>query len=201
MSSATSIERTAPKGEVSFKPWHFFLLASLIAATVAVLMSGPSSPEHLILTSLTIAAAGLAAAGFYRILAPLAATEAISTSEALSERVRAALEREKTLTLRSIKELEFDKAMGKMSQRDFEDVAGRLRERAVSLMKQLEEGKGYRALIERELEARLARGASQPAAHPASPVCAGCGTQNDTDAAFCKRCGAKLLEPSSGRAS
>ena len=37
----------------------------------------------------------------------------------VGERTRAALEREKMLTLRAIKELEFDRAMGKMSEEDF----------------------------------------------------------------------------------
>jgi hypothetical protein len=196
MSSATSIERSAPRTDASFKPWHFFLLASLIAATVAVLMSGPSSPEHLILISLTIAAAGVAAAGFYRMLAPLASTDMPSTADVLSERARAALEREKALTLRSIKELEFDSAMGKISQRDFDEMAGRLRARAVSLMKQLDVGDaGYRTAIERELDARLARrGAATPRQLAQPRACADCGTRNDADAAFCKRCGSKLAQ-------
>ena len=38
-------------------------------------------------------------------------------------RARAALEREKTLVLRSIKELEFDHAMGKVSDEDFAEMA------------------------------------------------------------------------------
>ena len=45
--------------------------------------------------------------------------------------MRAALEREKALVLRSIKELEFDRAMGKVSPKDFDEMAGRLRARAI----------------------------------------------------------------------
>ena len=69
MSSATSTdvavkaaEDVAPKADATFKASHFFLLASLMAATGAVVMSRESSPEHLILVSVTIATAGLAAA-------------------------------------------------------------------------------------------------------------------------------------------
>ena len=190
--------------DAGFRPWHFFVLASLMAATVAVLMARQSTPEHLILISLTIAAAGAAAAGFYRMLAPLAAEDVSVFSEPLTDRARAAMDREKMLVLRSIKELEFDRAMGKLSPRDFDEMAARLRARAVSIMKQLdEEGAGYRAVIERELNARLAQRGSRPAppaavaeAPPAAAAavltCPACGTTNDHDASFCKRCGGKL---------
>lgn len=229
MSSATSIKdvRLKPNAasdatseDAGFRPWHFFVLASLMAATVAVVMSRQSRPEHLVLISLTIASAGLAAAGFYRMLAPLATSDASAFSEPLSERTRATLEREKALVLRSIKELEFDRAMGKVSAKDFDEMVGRLRTRAMSLIKELDEGEaGYRALIERELAARLAyqKGAARnqtvsrtaPALkadeQPEAPspgdvgavdagakVCSSCSTDNDHDAAFCKRCGTRL---------
>ena len=39
-------------------------------------------------------------------------------------RTRIALEREKTLVLRSIKELEFDFAMGKIAKADFDEMSG-----------------------------------------------------------------------------
>ena len=215
MSSATSIERAQaaripvhppPEGppaaagakeDAGFKPWHFFVLVSLIAATAAVILSRRSTPEHLILISITIGAVGLAAAAFYRTLLPLALPEAVTGTEPLSGRARSALEREKTLVLRSLKELEFDKAMGKLSERDFDEMGGRLRARAISLIKQLDdETSGYRAVIEKELASRMAaaRAANvtqQPG--PAAPsACASCGTSNDPDAAFCKRCGHKL---------
>jgi hypothetical protein len=227
MSSATSINkvqlepdaasrrniRAQPdqgKPDAGFKPWHFFVLASLAASTVAVLMARRSSPEHLILLSLTIGAAGVAAAAFYRMLAPLALRDESLLSERPSERALAALEREKALVLRSIKELEFDRAMGKVSPKDFDEMSGRLRARALMLMKQIDAGgSGYREMIERELQARLkktnaGRAGSSDSATAARSVdrsrangvdartCASCGTANDHDAAFCKRCGKSL---------
>jgi hypothetical protein len=199
MNSATSIEeiRVKPSADGGLKPWHFFVLASLLAATVAVFMSRRSTPEHLILISLTIASAGVAAAGFYRMLAPLASDEASAFTSSLSERTRAALEREKALTLRSIKELEFDRAMGKVAAKDFEEMAGRLRARAMALMKELEDGSGYRTVIERELTERLARKPAPVA--DASPVCPRCATKNDADAAYCKRCGGQLTGAAADR--
>ena len=132
------------------------MLLSLVAATVAVLMSRRSTPEHLVLISFTIGAAGAAAAACYRMLAPLTTTDAALLNERRSERRRAAIEREKALVLRSIKELEFDRAMGKVSAKDFDEMAGRLRARALMLMKQVDAGgSGYRELIERELSLRM----------------------------------------------
>jgi hypothetical protein len=229
MSSATSIKRgrgvslpvepssnspnPAPPGpaeDAGFRPWHFFVLASLVAATAAVVLSRRATPEHLVFISIAIGASGAAAAALYRALAPLAAPDAEAFREPLSDRARSALAREKALALRSLKELEFDQAMGKLSARDFEEMSGRLRARALFLMRQLDEGgSGYRAVIERELQARMAgRTAAAVLAPPAAddepradtaiePVedagaCGGCGTVNDQDAAFCKRCGRRV---------
>ena len=189
----------------ALRPWHFFVLLSLIAATVAVVLAREARPEHLVLVSLTIGAAGFAAGTFYRTLAPLFAKPPSDSTGPLSVSTRALLERDKLLVLRSIKELEFDRAMKKVSAKDFDEMAGRLRARAMSLMRQLDADAGYRELIEREVQARLATGKtvgrdrqSAPSA-PASAapsltaaVC-GCGTSNDADAAFCKRCGLKLV--------
>jgi hypothetical protein len=176
-----------------FQVSHFFVLVSLLAATVAVVMARPNAPENLILISLTIGAAGIAALCFYRVLAPLVAPHVDMERQPLSERMRADLEREKALTLRSIKELEFDRAMGKVSPQDFDDMAGRLRARALGIMKQLDAGStAYRDLIEKELAQRIGKAAAQaPAAPRAAGLCA-CGTTNDPDARFCKSCGSKL---------
>jgi hypothetical protein len=202
MSSATSIDRVLPPEDGSHKGhglpaeekpgfgiWHFFILLSLMSATVAVLITRQNTPENLILISLTILAAGIAAGCLYRVIAPLAPT-AERTATPLGERLRADLEREKALALRSIKELEFDRAMGKLSAADFDEMAGRLRTRALGLMKQLEQGRDeYTAAIERELQTRLQ--GRVIASAPGGRSCT-CGTSNDADARFCKACGTKL---------
>lgn len=193
-----------------FRPWHFFVLASLIAATAGVVLSHGTTPANLILISLAIGSAGTAALGVYRMLAPLAGDEGDAAAGPLGERARATLEREKTLALRTIKELEFDRAMGKVSAQDFDEMVARLRGRAIALMKQLDqESGGYRELIERELLARVGairgRESVPEAGAPTPPEpaetgrdsrplysCAACGTVNDADARFCKQCGGKL---------
>jgi hypothetical protein len=185
MSSEISIEVK----DDGFRPWHFFVLASILLATVSVVLARQGTPEHLILISFTIAAAGAAAGAFYRMLVPLTGALVVRLGAPVSERTRAALEREKMLVLRSIKDLEFDRAMGKLSQKDFDEMAGRLRARALSLMKQLDSGTTtYSIEIERELASRMPAGA-RPATAPG--LCA-CGTSNDCDAIFCKKCGTRL---------
>lgn len=201
MSSGTSTETS------TFRPWHFFALAALVAATVGVLMARDSSPAGLILLSLTIGAGALAGLGLYHTLWPLTVAEFTEATEMVGSRTRAAVEREKTLVLRSLKELEFDRAMGKVSEKDFQEMASRLRARAINLMKQLDiETPGYRDLIERELEARLQQSTvesppstvegqrSRVERRAGSPsTCSECGTPNDQDARFCKGCGSALL--------
>ena len=125
--------------DAGFRPWHFFVLASLIAATAAVILSRQSTPEHLILISLTIGAAGVAAAASTACWRRWRRQTCRSLGEPLSSAHAPALEREKMLVLRSLKELEFDRAMGKLSPTDFDEMAGRLRARALSLMKQLDD--------------------------------------------------------------
>jgi len=207
MSSGISIDKgrltpVAAAADEGFLPLHFFVLASILLATVTVVVARQSTPVNLILLSLTVAAAGAAAAALYRALVPFAVPAAVLIDEPLSERRRATLEKDKMLVLRSIKELEFDRAMGKLSQKDFDEMAGRLRRRALQLMKQLDEGAGYAPLIEAELARRLNRvpGARGPRAGvPGAQVLGddqhtrcSCGASNDADAVFCKKCGTRL---------
>ena len=179
----------------SFRPWHLFVLAALVAATVAILVGRPSDPVAAILLTLAVGAAGFVGLMIYRAIMPLTQGTFQETAVMAGSRSRAAVEREKTLVLRSIKELEFDRAMGKVSDADFQEMGGRLRARAIRLMKQLDvEAVDFLAVIERELEERMGRQPEPAAAASgvASRTCRGCGTSNDRDARFCKECGAEL---------
>jgi hypothetical protein len=146
MSSATSTEAAkatsaaaapppAPAAD-SAQPWHFFVVASLAAATLAVIVSVRTAPEHLVMISVTVFAAGASALAAYHVIAPLV-TERRRRS-GVGAATRAALLAEKALALRTIKELEFDRAMGKVSEPDFVEMSARLRSRALRVMKQLE---------------------------------------------------------------
>lgn len=184
----TGVNRT----DDGFHAWHFFVLVSILLATVAVFMTRRSTPENLILLSFTIAAAGLTAGALYRMLLPLTSADLSTLEQPMTDRRRATLERDKALTLRSIKELEFDRAMGKLSQTDFDEMAGRLRQRAVTIMKQLDEGRSYTSMIEQDLKARLASSAVHPSVPAVMRAACACGTINDEDAVFCKKCGARV---------
>jgi hypothetical protein len=136
-----------------------------------------------------------------RALRPLVTSEEDRTVM-IGHRTRAALEREKLMTLRALKELEFDRAMGKLSDADWQEMSARLRARATGLIRQLDSGGGYRQQIERDLATRLAAAPAETIAQkqtdrPESTVatgnfCTECGTKNEADAKFCKNCGHRL---------
>lgn len=182
------------KEEPFLQPWQFFLLGGMLAATATVIVATGQSPANIIILSLTVVSVSFVGLGAYRILSPLV-TNQPDVPQTIGGRTRVALEREKTLVLRSIKELEFDFAMGKIAKPDFDEMSARLRSRAVGLMKQLDAGGGYRELIEKEVRERLKSSQSAQGAEDteiAVGECGACGTINDADARFCKNCGAKL---------
>jgi hypothetical protein len=201
MSSATS---TDPQ---SFQPWQFFTLAGLLGATVVVTLSDNASLANfargeriaaIILLSLVVFAASAVATAAWRTLWPLSGTDEPAGPQMFGGRTRAALEREKSLVLRSIKDLEFDHAMGKVSDKDFAEMGARLRVRAAGLMRQLDAGTSYRQAIEAEIEKRVhvkkveAKPASATVPKSTTKLCLSCCTPNDPDARFCKGCGYQL---------
>ena len=163
----------------------------MLAATATVIVATGQSPANIIILSLTVVSVSFVGLGAYRILSPLV-TEQPELPMTIGGRTRVALDREKTLVLRSIKELEFDFAMGKIAQADFDEMSGKLRARALGLMRQLDAGGGYKEQIAKEVEERLAGGQSAPVVEKTPGTCAECSTVNDPDAKFCKNCGAKL---------
>ena len=218
MSSETSTESQLPGGDLrtsgsdALQPWQLFTLAGLVGATITVFLSRGESPAGVILLSLTVFAAAAVGIAALRTVKPLTSKAAADTTQVLGGRTRAALEREKALVLRSIKELEFDRAMGKVSEKDFGEMSARLRARATGLMRQIDAGAGYREQIEREIEKRLGKAGSASGGpnrlraearsdekraeaeeqDPPGGVCAQCKTTNDLDARFCKSCGSAM---------
>ena len=189
MSSETSTEN-------GLQAWQFFVLAGLACATVATFMARGQSVASIVLLTVLMGTTTIIGIAVLRTLRPLFFQYDDRTAM-VGQRTRAALEREKLFVLRSIKELEFDRAMGKLSESDWQEMSGRLRQRAGRLMKQLDAGEGYRAQVEQDLMKRLGgevplkvdttnEGASQ------ARFCGECGAARDADAKFCKQCGAKL---------
>ena len=174
--------------DAGLQPWQFFVLAALGCATAVTFMARDQGPLAVVLLGVLMGTAGLVGYAALRALRPLVSPEEDRTVM-VGQRTRVALEREKLLTLRSIKELEFDRAMGRLSDEDWNEMSGRLRVRAARLMRQLDAGSGVREQIEKDLVKRIGHG---DARLKPSRACASCDTANDPDAKFCKGCGASL---------
>jgi hypothetical protein len=214
MSSATSTKQVRLKPDATsdddrgvrlqadqgLQAWQFFVLAALGCATAVTFLARGQGVVIVILLGVMMASTIFVGIAMLRTLGPLVSNEDDRTAM-VGQRTRAALEREKHLTLRAIKELEFDRAMGKLAESDFQEMSTRLRLRAAGLMRQLDAGSGYREQIERDLAKRLKddRGAAAKddrgaglSAPIAQRACASCSTLNDPDAKFCKACGRSL---------
>jgi len=215
MSSATSTDRRDVIGVTNnqeprpttdnqqLQAWQFFVLAALGCATAATFMARGRGITAVVMLSVLMAGAAMIGLAVLRACRPLVSQNE-DRAELLGQRARAALERDKLLALRAIKELEFDRAMGKLSDEDFKEMSGRLRAKAARLVRQLDAGAGYREQIERDLARKLAdrdvrsakasaeRDDARSAKALAERVCGSCSATNDADARFCKNCGAKL---------
>jgi NADH pyrophosphatase NudC (nudix superfamily) len=190
MSSETSSSSTS--SAPNLPAWQLFALAGLIGATLVVFVSRGQSPAAIILLSLVIFAAAATGAAALRTLLPFIGGRDLLSVPIVAGRARAAIEREKTLVLRSIKELEFDHAMGKVSDQDFAEMGLRLRTRAAGLLRQLDAGTAYATQIEQELAKRLAAAGVEMTAARENRFCTQCGAPTAGSARFCGQCGHKL---------
>lgn len=130
-----------------------------------------------------------------------AAEAQVATPESGSS-ARAALLAEKQSLLVALKDLEAERDTGKLSEADFAELNARYRARARTVLQKLD----AQLTPHREAARALLKGAAEaPKASPASPaaasasaalVCESCSASNDSDAAFCKKCGAKLAAAS-----
>lgn len=172
MSSETSTE-PAP-----FTAGHFYVLISMVAATAAVVMSRNTHPAALLLLSAAALASGYTAYALHQAVVGLLSR---NRAPVLGARQREVLEQDKTTVLRAIKDLEFDFGMKKVSDADYEDMLGRLKQRALLIMEQLDSIPADAPQVH------------APAAKAArTATCARCRTNNDGDAKFCKQCGERL---------
>ena len=160
--------------ETSTKPGQVFILLSMAAATVAVMLTAQTHPAALLLLSAGVLACGLAAYFLQSALFALISPKA--REAALSGERRALLVADKQRVLHSIKELEFDHKMGKINAADFQKLASPLRLRAATLIGDIDRLEAETSIV----EAATTHG------------CSKCGTSNDPDAKFCKSCGNPL---------
>lgn len=167
----------------------------------------------------TIALAAAAATLVYALGQLYTMVWALSRPERMAQVGQAAgsftqgeLRDEKRRLLRAIKELEFDHGMGKLSTGDFESVIATYRLRAIEVMRALEGGATLhpelaRLLAERDKASEVPTPpvaiVSPLLAHLHAPLgpldqttrmCDACSRPNDSDARFCKHCGATMTK-------
>jgi len=161
------------------------------------------------LGGMTLALCGMA---LWRVIDPLTRADGGAGLAARAPQRLRELEREKQAVLKAIKEIELDHQMRKIANADYREMIDRYRTRAMRLISEIEAGDNFRELIERELKDRLAvapqaEAATEPAASAKAPAddsapgparCAMCTTINDSDAQFCKKCGAKITNTANG---
>jgi hypothetical protein len=166
--------------------------------------SRPAPTGPAICLALAILAIGVVADLLYRAARALIRPEELEVYEGQAVgRRRKELEREYQALKRALKEIEMDHAMGKLSEADYGEIRARYRERAVRVLRQLDQAPGQapavdiRRQIELDLAAHLQgkdKGAGQKEEAPlqVSASCPKCSTRNDHDANFCKKCGTRL---------
>jgi hypothetical protein len=163
--------------------------AGVALAFGALVVRLPWGPPLVVigLGGMTLVLAGLA---FYRVLEPLVSAEGGRPLAPQAPARLRELDRDKQAVLKAIREIELDYQMRKIAEVDYKEMLQRYRTRAMRIIRELDAGDNFRPLIEEELKTRLAAMAAAPAVKTAA--CPACGTGNDSDALFCKKCGAKL---------
>jgi hypothetical protein len=116
-----------------------------------------------------------------------------------------ALSERKRRVMRALKDLENERALGKIDEADYGAIALKYREEAKAVMREMEAEVAPGLAEAERIAGEYLKGRAAPAtiaavtkAETASPrsaarvACAGCGASNEPDAAFCKGCGARL---------
>jgi hypothetical protein len=150
---------------------------------------------------------------FWSSLQGLAGETPLTLDEALSLGAPSAEEEQKQAVLRALKDLEYERSVGKISEDDYHELSQRYRNEAKALLLLVDRDlapslKKAEALLADRLRREpakpsqpTAQGAAAPNAEaaPAAPEttaidCPKCQTHNDKDARFCKKCGHALAE-------
>jgi hypothetical protein len=186
-------------------------VGTVICAIVAGVLQGPAA------VILVLAAGALVSviAVFWASIRTLVGETPLSGADAYALGAPRAEEEQKRAVLRALKDLEFERSVGKISDEDYEALVAKYRAEAKRLLRLIEENaQPGREKVEALVTDRLIReglhdgGGQAPApeapadrktrkkksARPVPttrPVCPSCGTSNDADAVFCKKCGAR----------
>jgi hypothetical protein len=146
---------------------------------------------------------------FWSSLQGLAGETPLTLDEALSLGAPSAEEEQKQAVLRALKDLEYERSVGKISEDDYRELSQRYRAEAKALLLLVDRdlapslNKAEALLADRlgrlpattSPQAATSTEATPASAEPASDTeCSKCQTRNDRDARFCKKCGHPLAE-------
>jgi DNA-binding transcriptional ArsR family regulator len=132
----------------------------------------------------------------------LAGDAPITLEEAIALGAPTAAEEQKRAVLQALKDLEFERSVGKIAEADYEEIVARYRAEAKRLLRAVDEDLGplrerASAYVAEQLGTERPPKRSKPPKKVAGDtVCPSCRTENDADAAFCKKCGNKLGDTS-----
>jgi uncharacterized membrane protein len=192
---------------------------TLLAATLAGILYG----VQLVVLVLAACALLLVIWLLWSSVQALAGESELTFEEAFGLGARSAEYEQKRAVLRALKDLEYERSVGKISEDDYHEYAARYRAEAKRLIQGLEENLTEgRKQVEAELERRLAKKAAKapektdadadesdepelesgPTSAPSEPKqsapasrdCPACQVKNEPDARFCKACG-KIMAP------
>lgn len=140
----------------------------------------------------TLAAAVVGLLALYLVLRPLLWPP--PPEEAVYEPV----EQEETprgVALLALKEIEFDRETGKLSDDDYRFLKDKYTAQAIEALRAEEAVNApddVEAMIARRVSALRFASAATP---PGAPACSSCGPRPEPDAAFCSTCGGRLVAP------
>ncbi|MBI5513733.1 MAG: zinc ribbon domain-containing protein [Deltaproteobacteria bacterium] len=183
------LERLAPYGR------HALGVVVLLGTLPAGLLRGPPA----VALWLAFWALGLAVLLFWESLRTALDPAAPGDDPEETDGAPLELEARKRAALRALKDIAFERSIGRLGEDDYKNLEARYRAEARAAMQAADEGLGpwlarAEALLDGEGPAATAAPAAPPPRAPQKGPCAGCGTPNDADAVFCKKCGRRVAE-------
>jgi len=95
----------------------------------------------------------------------------------------------KGIALAALKEIEFDRETGKLSDEDYAFLKSKYTGAALEALRAEEKGGDVEVMIAARVRALRSAATSAP---PGAPVCPTCGPRPESDAVFCSTCGQRL---------
>ncbi|MFP6683795.1 MAG: hypothetical protein VB934_03745 [Polyangiaceae bacterium] len=207
--SAAALDDLLARHGASALPWIV-----LLAATVGGLWHGPAFAVLALAAGALIAAIAL----LWTSLRAAFGDTQLTVEDAYGLGAPSAEEEQKRAVLRAIKDLEFERGVGKLADEDYEELMARYRAEAKRLLRSIDEkASPERKRVEGLVTDRLLVAGIEPTDEEderederdgedfeqdsederedaGETACGSCDTRNVADAVFCKNCGAKFGE-------